>query len=57
MSTEFAPYHAHIYYELDDRATAECLHQEFSNSKGLGNLATDVRGSLRGNVKAGLVER
>jgi len=21
MSTEIAPYHAHIYYELDDRAT------------------------------------
>ena len=40
MSTEFAPYHAHIYYELDDRATAERLHQELSNSKGLGNLAT-----------------
>ena len=40
MSTEIGPYHAHIYYELDDRATAERLHQELSNSKGLGNLAT-----------------
>ena len=27
MSTEIAPYHAHIYYELDDRATAKRLHK------------------------------
>ena len=39
MSTELAPYHAHIYYDLDDRGTAERLHQEFSKSKGLGDLA------------------
>jgi aromatic ring-cleaving dioxygenase len=39
MTTEFAPFHAHIYYELDDRATAERLHQELSKSKGLGDLA------------------
>ena len=39
MSTEIAPYHAHIYYELDDRATAKRLHQELSNSKGHGDLA------------------
>ena len=39
MSTEVAPYHAHIYYELDDRATAKRLHQELSNSKGHGDLA------------------
>jgi aromatic ring-cleaving dioxygenase len=39
MNTELAPYHAHIYYDLDDRGTAERLHQEFSKSKGLGDLA------------------
>ena len=39
MSTELAPYHAHIYYDLDDRGTAERLHQEFSKSTGLGDLA------------------
>jgi DOPA 4,5-dioxygenase len=39
MTTELAPFHAHIYYELDDRATAERLHQELSKSKGLGDLA------------------
>ena len=39
MSTELTPYHAHIYYELDDRVRAEHLHQELSNSKGLGDLA------------------
>lgn len=39
MSTELAPYHAHIYYDLDDRGTAERLHQKFSKSKGLGDLA------------------
>ena len=39
MSNELAPYHAHIYYELEDRARAERLRQELSNSKGLGDLA------------------
>ena len=39
MNTELAPYHAHIYYELDDRARAERLHQELANAKGLGALA------------------
>ena len=39
MSTELAPYHAHIYYDLDDRGTAERIHQEFSKSMGLGDLA------------------
>ena len=31
--------HAHIYYDLDDRAPAERLHQELSDSKGPGGLA------------------
>jgi len=39
MNTELAPYHAHIYYELDDRARAERLHQELAYAKGLGDLA------------------
>jgi DOPA 4,5-dioxygenase len=39
MATDLAPFHAHIYYELDDRATAERLHQELSKSKNLGDLA------------------
>src|SRR5437867_3782076 len=39
MDTELAPYHAHIYYELDDRAIVERLHQELSTSKGVGELS------------------
>ena len=39
MTTGTAPYHAHIYYQLDDRAAAERLHRELSSSKGLGDLA------------------
>ena len=39
MRTELGPYHAHIYYDLDDRAAAERLHQEVSESKGLGGFA------------------
>lgn len=38
MSTNRAPYHAHIYYESRDRATAERLHQQLSSAKGLGDL-------------------
>ena len=39
MDTELAPYHAHIYYELDDRASAERLHDELSSCMGVGELA------------------
>ena len=39
MNTERAPFHAHIYYELDNRSAAERLHRELSKSKGLGDLA------------------
>ena len=39
MRIELGPYHAHIYYHLDHRAAAERLHQELSNSKGVGGLA------------------
>jgi DOPA 4,5-dioxygenase len=39
MGTELAPYHAHIYYEADNRAAAERLHDKLSASKGVGALA------------------
>jgi DOPA 4,5-dioxygenase len=39
MGTEIARYHAHIYYELGDRAAAERLHGELTSSKGLGGFA------------------
>ena len=32
MTMERAPYHAHVYYELGDRAAAERLHRELSNA-------------------------
>jgi len=31
MTTERAPYHAHIYYESGSRGAAERLHRQFSN--------------------------
>ena len=37
MTTKHAPYHAHVYYEIGDRATAERLHRTFSDAKGIGN--------------------
>jgi aromatic ring-cleaving dioxygenase len=33
MTTDRAPYHAHIYYEPSSRAIAERLHQEFSSAR------------------------
>ena len=38
--SERAPYHAHIYYDADDRARAERLHRELSDRKGRGDLAS-----------------
>lgn len=38
MTPEHAPYHAHIYYELGDRNTAERLHRQLSNAKGVGDF-------------------
>jgi DOPA 4,5-dioxygenase len=38
MTTERAPYHAHIYYELANRAAAELLHHKLSNAKVLGDF-------------------
>ena len=38
VTADHAPYHAHVYYELGDRKTAERLHQHLSNAKGVGDL-------------------
>lgn len=35
MTTERAPYHAHIYYEPSSRTIAERLHQQLSSAKGV----------------------
>ena len=38
MTTERAPYHAHIYFEPGNRTTAEHLHRKLCNEKGAGDL-------------------
>jgi aromatic ring-cleaving dioxygenase len=38
VSPKHAPYHGHIYYEPDDRNTAERLHQQLSSTKGVGDF-------------------
>ncbi|HVE51014.1 MAG TPA: DOPA 4,5-dioxygenase family protein [Casimicrobiaceae bacterium] len=40
MTTDRAPYHAHIYYTTDERAIAERVHQELSNAKGVGDFVS-----------------
>jgi aromatic ring-cleaving dioxygenase len=40
MTTKSASYHAHIYYESQDRVIAERLHQELSNAQGVGDFAS-----------------
>jgi DOPA 4,5-dioxygenase len=42
MNSERAPYHAHVYYELGDRAAADRLCRELSDSKGHEDLASVV---------------
>ena len=42
MTNEGPPYHAHIYYELSDRAAAERLHRKLSAAKGVGDLRSVV---------------
>jgi aromatic ring-cleaving dioxygenase len=37
-----APYHAHVYYELGDRAAAERLRQRLTSDKGVGSFANLV---------------
>jgi len=39
MTSERAPYHAHIYYEPGDRLAAERLHRKLSKAKGTSDLA------------------
>ena len=38
-SPEIAPYHAHVYYDVDDRGVAERLHRELSTARRAGELA------------------
>jgi aromatic ring-cleaving dioxygenase len=35
MTPQHAPYHAHVYYELNDREPAERLHRQLTTGKGL----------------------
>jgi DOPA 4,5-dioxygenase len=39
MTSERAPYHAHVYYDARDRAVAERLRQALSTGIGVGELA------------------
>ena len=49
MTTQDAPYHAHIYYELHDRDAAERLHRQLSTAKAAGELdAIPFVGEMRG---------
>ena len=36
MTVGHSPYHAHIYFELDDREPAERLHRQFERSRAAG---------------------
>jgi aromatic ring-cleaving dioxygenase len=40
MTTELAPYHAHIYYEPGNRAIAEQLRQLLLRAQGVGDLVS-----------------
>lgn len=40
MTMKHAPYHAHIYYEIGDRAAAERLQEAFSRAKGNGDAGS-----------------
>ena len=52
MTTDRAPYHAHVYYDLGERVAAERLHRKLSSAKGTGDLISVIFvGELRdGNV-------
>lgn len=39
MTIERQPFHAHIYFDPDERAVAQRLHQRLSESKGAGASA------------------
>jgi aromatic ring-cleaving dioxygenase len=47
MSAQHAPYHAHIYYELEQRASAERLHQQFSTTERAGAVNVLFVGAMR----------
>ncbi|MFC5473926.1 DOPA 4,5-dioxygenase family protein [Paraherbaspirillum soli] len=48
-----APYHAHIYYQLDNRAVAEAVHRRLSELKESGGISPILFvGQLR-DYKAG----
>lgn len=38
MTDAYDPFHAHIYYGVSDRSTAEQLHSELRAGKGTGDL-------------------
>jgi DOPA 4,5-dioxygenase len=38
MTTAHAPYHAHVYYTIGDRAIAARLHRKLSNAMDAGDL-------------------
>ena len=42
MTTDGAPYHAHIYFGAGDRDIAEGLHRNLSNARGTGDLGSVV---------------
>jgi DOPA 4,5-dioxygenase len=47
VAIERQPYHAHIYFEPDERAAANRFHQRLSGSKRAGQLALLFVGELR----------
>jgi aromatic ring-cleaving dioxygenase len=47
VAIERQPYHAHIYFEPDERAAANRFHQRLSESKRAGQLALLFVGELR----------
>ena len=47
MPARHAPYHAHIYYDLDERDSAERLHQQFSTTARSGVVNVLFVGQMR----------
>jgi len=40
MTAGRAPYHAHIYYDSNDRDAAERLHRQLASARGAGDFAS-----------------